>query len=296
MTQSRSENHGLRVHNDVSIAQPVSIHYDKNNLLICRNKDETPVLQQYENVSISVQILPLHEGKVIKDPFEECDELQELNDRLHNLTSYLQTVREEERTNIAREVHDELGQQMTSLKLDIAWMKDNIDPESTHLIEKNDNMLVKINKAIRTVRKIITTLRPGVLDDLGLVAAIEWQANEFEQRTGIVCVLRTRMSRETFSEEINIAIFRIFQEALNNVLRHAEATKVRAKLYEENNLLVMEIIDNGVGITDERKNNKTSFGLLGMKERMAMLQGSFEISKLMLGGTRVKVEVPLSAL
>lgn len=229
----------------------------------------------------------------ITDRKQEEKELQELNDQLRNLTSHLQTIREDERTSIAREVHDELGQQMTSLKMDICFLKNKTEKEAPEISNKAAQMLEMVNEAIRTIRRIITSLRPGILDDLGLEAAIEWQAKEFEQRTGITCTLETDIDKEKLSANINTTVFRIFQETLTNVKRHANATSISAKLYEKENALIFEITDNGIGISDERKNNKTSFGLLGMKERAAMLNGDITISKMPLKGTSVNLKIPL---
>lgn len=230
----------------------------------------------------------------ITDRKHEEEKLQELNDQLRNLTAHLQIIREEERTSIAREVHDELGQQMTSLKMDISFLKNKTEKDAPEISKKAAQMLEMVNEAIRTIRRIITSLRPGILDDLGLEAAIEWQAKEFEQRTGITCTLETAIDKEKLTPNINTTVFRIFQETLNNIVKHAKATSITANLYEKNNALILEIIDNGIGISDERKNNKTSFGLLGMKERAAMLHGDIQIIKMPLNGTSVNLKIPLS--
>lgn len=230
----------------------------------------------------------------ITDRKHEEEKLQELNDQLRNLTAHLQIIREEERTSIAREVHDELGQQMTSLKMDISFLKNKTEKDAPEISKKAAQMLEMVNEAIRTIRRIITSLRPGILDDLGLEAAIEWQAKEFEQRTGITCTLETNIDKEKLTPNINTTVFRIFQETLNNIVKHAKATSITANLYEKNNALILEIIDNGIGISDERKNNKTSFGLLGMKERAAMLHGDIQIIKMPLNGTSVNLKIPLS--
>ncbi|MDB5226723.1 MAG: domain S-box protein [Bacteroidota bacterium] len=244
------------------------------------------------------------EGKVIRlygtaqditDRKKAETELLALNEQFRNLSAHLQTVREEERTNIAREVHDELGQQLTSLKMDIASLKIKYEKELPDIGSKTGSMIEMVNEAISTVRKIVIALRPGILDDLGLEAAIEWQAKDFEQRTGIPCVFTTSIDsdRKDFSPQVNITVFRIFQESLTNVMRHANATQVIATLEENNSTLMMEITDNGVGISDERKNNKTSFGLLGMKERAAMLHGELKVFKMPVQGTKVNLKIPL---
>lgn len=224
---------------------------------------------------------------------EEEKELQELNEQLRSLTAHLQTVREEERTSIAREVHDELGQQMTSLKMEIGLLKNRTEKEFPDISKKAELMLEMINEAIKTIRRIITSLRPGILDDLGLEAAIEWQAKDFEQRTGIKCILETAIDKERLSPNVNTTVFRIFQETLTNVKRHANATKVKANLITDKNMLMLEIKDNGIGISDERKANKTSFGLLGMKERASMLHGFVDIKRIPEGGTKVTLKIPL---
>ena len=219
--------------------------------------------------------------------------LAELNEQLRSLTAYLQTVREEERKNIAREVHDELGQQMTSLKMEIAWVNSMAGNDFPEIKDRTDKMMVTVKEAISSIRKIVIQLRPGILDDLGLEAALEWQSKEFQKNTGISCNFTSVVKQEEFSTEINTAVFRIFQESLTNVLRYAEATEVYANLYEKDNILMLDIEDNGIGIQEERKNHKTSFGIMGMKERAAMLKGSFDIQKSGDKGTIVQLKIPI---
>jgi len=220
-------------------------------------------------------------------------ELSELNAQLRNLSDHLQIVREEERTNIAREVHDELGQQMTSLKMDITWLQDMLTNTHPQVTIKLKAMLEMTNEAIRTIRRIVIELRPGILDDLGLEAALEWQAKEFENRNGLICVFNSSVQVETYSQVIDTIVFRIFQESLTNIIRHAHATHVVANLYEKDKSLLLEVMDNGIGISDERKNNKVSFGLMGMKERAAIIKGSFNIEKMNEQGTVVTLKIPL---
>ena len=220
-------------------------------------------------------------------------ELIELNEQLRNLSSHLQTIREDERKNIAREVHDELGQQMTSLKMDIEWIMNMTTDNRPSVKQKMISMLEMTYEAIRTIRRIIISLRPGILDDLGLEAAIEWQAMEFEKNTGITCQFHSVLVKENFSSEINTAVFRIFQESLTNITRHAQATQAVAYLYEKNAELILEVKDNGIGISDDRKNNKLSFGLMGMKERAGILNGTFDISRQNSNGTIVILKIPI---
>ncbi len=222
------------------------------------------------------------------------DEMKEMNGRLRLLSSHLQSIREEERTSIAREIHDELGQQLTGLKMDVMSLKKKYERTLPETVQQAEDMMKLIDNTIQTVRRIATELRPGVLDDLGLAAAIEWQAGEFEKRTGIECTVDTKDASENYEKDISTAVFRIFQESLTNVTRHAQAKKVESRLVEQGDMLILEIKDNGKGISEERKNNKTSLGLLGMKERALILNGSFSIQNLPENGTCVTLQLPIT--
>ena len=221
------------------------------------------------------------------------NQILEVSKRLRSLTAHLQTVQEEERINIAREIHDELGQQLTGIKLDASWLKNktiiNLEEEK----ERMDRLIDNINTTINNVRKIATNLRPGVLDDLGLEAAIEWHASQFEEQTGIPCLFKTSKVSDNYDKTVNTAVYRIFQEALTNVTRHANASKVNIELYEKNSILVLEVADNGKGILDNEKNKAQSLGITGMKERAIMINGTFSIKKRKEGGTIVCLSVPL---
>jgi signal transduction histidine kinase len=159
------------------------------------------------------------------------EQLRESHEQLRALSVYLQSVREEERTRIAREVHDELGQALTSCKLDLSWIAGKLPSDLKPLIDKARALTAHIDSTIQTVRRISSELRPGVLDHLGLVAAIEWQANEFQNRTGIRCDVRSRI-HEPLDQDLSTTFFRIFQETLTNVIRHAGATQVGVDLKE----------------------------------------------------------------
>jgi PAS domain S-box-containing protein len=229
---------------------------------------------------------------------QATEEVVKSREELRELSAYLQGVREEERTHIAREIHDELGQQLTGLKMDIAWIKNKSEKEFQFplLREKTNDMIDLVNNAITSVRKIAKQLRPGILDDLGLEAAIEWQANEFAERTGIKFTVESKLSGQDFSKEINTAVFRIFQESLTNIARHSQATQVNVTLFISGNKLILQIIDNGIGISNDRKSNAISFGLLGMNERAAHLNGTFSVEKYPTGGTIVILQIPLPAV
>lgn len=218
-----------------------------------------------------------------------------MNEQLRSLSGHLQNIREEERTYIAREIHDDLGQQLTGMKFLLSALKSKNEKEFhlPYLEENIYEMLSMVDTAIISVRRIAKELRPGVLDDLGLEAAIEWQAKEYEERTGVKTSVESRLDGKNFTKEVNTAVFRIFQESLTNITRHAEATKIDVKLFVELSNIVLEVIDNGVGISEERKTNRLSLGLLGMNERATYLSGTFTIEKHHLGGTIVTVKIPI---
>ncbi|MES2287058.1 MAG: PAS domain-containing protein [Bacteroidota bacterium] len=222
-------------------------------------------------------------------------EILEMNEQLRSLSGHLQNIREEERTHIAREIHDDLGQQLTGLKFALTALKNKNEKELhlTLLMERTNDMIDMVNTTIVSVRRIAKELRPSVLDDLGLEAAIEWYAKEYEERTEMKIVLESKLDDQKFSKDINTAVFRIFQESLTNITRHSEATEVDVKIFFQENNLVLVIIDNGIGISDERKNNRSSLGLLGMHERATYLDGTFTIEKHQNGGTIVTVKIPI---
>lgn len=217
-------------------------------------------------------------------------QLRQMNSQLRDLSAMLQAVREEERTRIAREIHDVLGQQLTVIKLDLAWLHKRIREQD--LGEKISMLLATTDETLQAVKKIATELRPGVLDDLGLVAAIEWQCREFESRMGIRCTLNTELHDLECSHEISTAVFRVLQETLTNTVRHANASHVIVNILIVDDMLTVEISDNGKGITEEEINNKRSLGLLGMRERMHMIGGRLHI-KGSDDGTMVKLQIPL---
>jgi len=222
------------------------------------------------------------------------EQLRESHEQLRALSVYLQSIREEERTRIAREVHDELGQALTSCKLDLSWIASRLPREQTPLLEKTKSLISHMDSTIHTVRRISSELRPGVLDHLGLVAALEWQANEFQNRTGIKCDVHANVQEPLPDPNLSTTFFRIFQETLTNVIRHAGATEVSVNLKESDSRITLEVIDNGRGIGRQEISNTKSMGLLGMRERAALLGGVFKIGRLGRGkGTRVKVSIPM---
>ncbi len=220
------------------------------------------------------------------------EELQRSFRQLRELTARLQSVREEERARVAREIHDELGQALTAIKLDLASLMGALRADQQEELEKAESILRLIDQTIVSVRRIATELRPGILDDLGLVAAVEWAAQEFEARTGTKCLLDLPGDDIVIDQERTTAIFRIFQETLTNVTRHAEATRVDVRLGRENGNIVLEVRDNGRGIAEERLSSGRSLGILGMRERALLLGGELTITGAPGKGTTVKVLIP----
>gem|GEM_PF-3358596 len=226
----------------------------------------------------------------ITERMQAEDELRNSHAELRRLSAHLQSITEEERTRIAREVHDELGQVLTALKIDTAWLAKRLPPENRELVDKSSMMMKLIDNVIQSVKRICTELRPTLLDHLGISAAIEWQAEEFRKRTGLKCELNLYSTSAT--KQVSTVLFRVLQETFTNITRHAEATKVRVLLKEDDGLIIFKITDNGKGITREHLRKPQSFGLLGMRERVHSIGGRLSIRGLRGGGTSVKVTVP----
>jgi PAS domain S-box-containing protein len=220
-------------------------------------------------------------------------ELRRSREELRSLSAHIQSAREEERGNIAREIHDELGQVLSKLKLDLAWTKKRLPLEQKPLLEKTDTMTDLVDSTIKTVQKISSELRPGVLDYLGLAAAIEWQATEFRERTGIACTAAIAPDLVVEDKDVSTAVFRIFQETLTNIIRHAKASRVDVELKQEDENLTLEIRDNGVGIVEDTISNPASFGIMSMRERARHLGGRVTITGEPGKGTTVLVRIPL---
>lgn len=219
------------------------------------------------------------------------ERLRDSREQLRALTGHLERIREEERTRIAREIHDELGQALTGLKMDLSWFASRL-PQQHALQEKSASMLKLIDSTVHAVRRLSTELRPAILDSLGLIAAIEWLAQEFEKRTGVNCEFVADDEELSLDENRTTALFRICQEALTNITRYAQATQVHIELALEGGELTLRINDNGRGISEEEARGTKSFGLLGMRERARLLGGTFEIGRAPSGGTTLTVRIP----
>ena len=243
----------------------------------------------YELVSANEQY-----RRVIIAQRDAENELLSSREELRNLSAHQQSVREEERKRISREIHDELGQSLTALKLDLSWLGKKICKEQNVLCEKTGQMTALIESIIQTVQRIAAELRPGMLDDLGLKEAMEWEMRQFQGRTGIAGEFRCALTGLDGDAEGRTTIFRIFQEALTNVVRHSEATRVSVMLEEKADTLALSVRDNGRGITDEEIADPKSLGLIGMRERVRLCGGEIKISGSRHEGTMVEVIIPLA--
>jgi PAS domain S-box-containing protein len=216
-------------------------------------------------------------------------ERRRVEDELRALTQRIEDAREDERTGIAREIHDELGQALTAMKMDIKWLERRI--REGELVAKLGEMTDMADQVIASTRRISSELRPGLLDDVGLAAAIEWQAGDFAARTNIACDVQCDLGAVKLERGLATAVFRIFQEALTNVVRHAAATKLDVKLDIEGSNVRLEVADDGVGLSDA--NGRRGLGIVGMEERARRLGGECTVTKREPRGTRVFVSLPI---
>ncbi|MEO7924233.1 MAG: PAS domain S-box protein [Chitinophagaceae bacterium] len=220
-------------------------------------------------------------------------ELEESYAAVRKLTEYLQNVREEERTHIAREIHDELGQQLTVLKMDVSWLNKKINPTDDNIKQKMQELLHMLDEVVGSVRRISSELRPSLLDDLGLTAALEWQLKEFEKRSGIKTKFDAPEEEIKMANPVKTALFRIFQESLTNVARHSGAKKLSVSLGIKEGNFVLSIIDDGNGFDKQKLAEKKTLGILGMQERTSMIGGNYKITGMPGKGTAVEVSISL---
>ncbi|OGB23180.1 MAG: hypothetical protein A3I66_09290 [Burkholderiales bacterium RIFCSPLOWO2_02_FULL_57_36] len=259
------------------------VAFEKTGSISKSSKDLHEVIRQLE-----------HE---VKERIRAEQALHKSQELLHQLVAYQERVKEDERKRIAREIHDELGQNLMALRIDISVLQARIADVYPILNEKVRIALGHIDTSIKAVRIIINNLRPSVLD-LGLHAAIEWQVNEFERRTGIACTLTMDDEKSGFDLDDNraTALFRILQESLTNVARHARASMVRIDFRRQDDLFFMKIADNGVGLFPGCRRKPNSFGLLGIGERVSTLGGDFAVESDPGEGTVLTVTIPVDAL
>lgn len=251
-------------------------------------------------VDVHLQLSRLSRGPVFFAMVQDISERKQAeadiarsHAQLRALSSHLQTVREEEKAHIAREIHDELGGLLTALNMDVFWLTKRTPPELAPLHEKFAAMTQLVSEAVQTTRRIATDLRPTLLDDIGLAAAIEWQVKEFQNRMGLTCQLTLPAIETPLNKEYSIALFRILQESLTNIARHAAADRADICLAWSDTHIVLTVSDNGCGIAQERILNPLSHGVRGIFERAIHLGGTVDISGPPGEGTHLTIKLPL---
>ncbi len=262
-----------------------------------RHKKKDGTIIQVETYSHQI----MYEGKLVwlgllndvTEKYAAKELLQKSYEDIRQLVSNLQTIREDERTTIAREIHDELGQQLTGLKLDLHWIMRKMNSADDEITNKMKESIELINATIGSVRKISTNLRPSILDDLGLLPALEWHGEEFEKRSGTKVVFVNNVGDISVSAQVATGIFRIYQELLTNIARHANASMVKTSLSQDAERLYFSLEDNGVGVDTETIKNKKTLGLLGIKERSLLLGGTYEFISKPGAGSVTTISIPL---
>jgi len=237
----------------------------------------------------------------ISDRKKAEDALEISQVELKEFASHLQNVREEEKLQLAREIHDELGQILIAIKIDLGMMKQNVlksikSIDAENILTKFDNLFGLVDNTLNTTRKIMTDLRPEVLFLIGFIEAVKLYVHNFKERYLINCVFHSTVTLLELNSQQSVALYRILQESLTNIAKHAKATKVKIDLDISDDKLVMKIKDNGIGFKIPKKNKPNSYGLLGMKERVYLLEGDLLISSQPGEGTTIKVEIPYVGL
>lgn len=264
----------------------VFVELARNNLQLRRQTLELEQLNEDLQQQRRLDLEHINERKQAEEALRQSQE------ELRQLASYQERIKEDERKRIAREIHDELGQNLLALRIDIAMLHARTGNTHPKLNKKVHSVLDHIDSTMKAMRAIINNLRPTVLD-LGLNAAIEWQVKEFQRRTGIACELEMSDKELEIDDNRATALFRILQESLNNVFRHARATKAQIRLNRDGETLLMRVADNGVGIFPGCRRKANSFGLVGIKERVSTLGGSLAIETGQDAGTSITVSIPL---
>lgn len=227
---------------------------------------------------------------------EDISERKRAAQQLRDLSDHIQTVREEEKARIAREIHDDLGGTLTALKMDVYWLLRKLpaNEEGAPLIERAELMSQLLDNAVGVTRRIITELRPTILDDLGLLAALEWQSAQFDWRTGIECRVTCLADKGQLDKARSIALFRIFQETLTNVARHAGASRVKVVFYHGDDAVSLRVSDNGCGLNQENRDSAFRYGIRGMVERARSLGGHIGFESPPDGGLTITAILPLN--
>ncbi|HYC43737.1 MAG TPA: response regulator [Noviherbaspirillum sp.] len=264
----------------------VFVELARNNLQLQRQK------QELEKLNHDLQEQRKQDLDHINERRQAEEALRQSQEELRQLASYQERIKEDERKRIAREIHDELGQNLLALRIDIAMLHARTGSTHPKLNKKVHAVLEHIDSTMKAMRAIINNLRPTVLD-LGLNAAIEWQVKEFQRRTGIACELVMPDAEVVVDDNRATALFRVLQESLNNVFRHARATRTKIELNNTGDRLLMTVSDNGVGIFPGCRRKANSFGLVGIKERISTLGGELVIETAPESGTALTISVPV---
>ena len=241
------------------------------------------------NYNNSKAMLSVAENVTLKMQMEE--QIKKSYDDIRLLNSHLETIREDERAFIAREIHDQLGQQLTALKMDASWISKKVAINDKQATDRLSSMVLLIDETVKTVRRIASDLRPGILDDLGLMAALEWQSTEFEKRTGIKLAFNTTVTDIDPGKKCSTDIFRVYQEILTNIARHAHATQIETNITVSSSIFYLSVKDNGLGFNVSLIKAKNTLGLIGMNERIAMLKGELNIDSSPGKGTEISIKI-----
>ena len=273
--------------------------YEIEYRMLCKDGTYKWILDRGKVISFTpdgkpLRMLGTHSDISVRKNHE--DEIYNSREKLRALAARIENVKEEERVNLARELHDNLGQSLTGLKMDISWLSKRINNEALEnhktWIDKTKSMSDLIDNVIQDVRRISHELRPNLLDYLGLIPALEWYVEDFEKRTDINCKIKVNTKNVILDKSTEISVFRILQEAFTNIIRHAFATKVVLMIKEDENYYLIELSDDGIGISDSKTNDIQSLGLTGMKERTIQFNGQLIISGSKNKGTRIIIKIP----
>jgi len=264
------------------------------------------VVQSYRDPNMytrdDLELLVFISGQIARviEQKQADEEIRNSHEQLRHLSAHLHSVKEEESKRIARDLHDSLGQILTALKFDISMLDKQLDEqfpaeEYTSLKRKTKSMISKVDATVEAMRRISANLRPAVLDDMGLNAAIEWLAGDFRSRTNIGCIIQFSSEDEIVSDrEAATTLYRIVQEALTNIIKHSNASNVHVSLIRSSKDIVLTISDDGIGISKGKIKKTTSFGLVGIQERALGLGGVFEIEGEKGVGTTLTVSIPIT--
>ena len=257
-----------------------------------KHRDQLGLLVEKRTAKLNAMNITLREEIAERENAEI--KLTRSREQLRKLSAHIETAREEEKTRIARQIHDELGQVLTILQMDITWLERHFPDKSEDLLEKTNQMSDFLDHSVQTVQRISQELRPSLLDHLGFAAAIDWQLQEFQQRSDIKYDLKNKYKDLKIDKDTAITLYRVLQEALANIFRHAKATEVKVELKRARKGLSMIIHDNGRGITKEQVADPDALGLVGIRERILHLKGDVNFSGKTKKGTKIVVTVPLA--